>query len=66
MKISMPGAISGLQRPDYGGYVNQPRPWSFLVSMEYSLAFMPRFEGKSKSYRCSLFGSQQKMYQLAG
>ena len=55
----------GLQRPDYGGYVNQPLPWSFLVSMEYSLAFMPTFERKSKSYRCSLL-VVSKMYQLAG
>ena len=53
--ISMPGAIGGLQRPDYGGY----------VSMEYFLAFMPRFERKSKSYRCSLL-VVSKMYQLAG
>ena len=42
----MPGAIGGLQRPDYGGYVNQPLSWSFLASMEYFLAFMPRFESR--------------------
>ena len=63
--IGMPGAIGGLQRPGYGDYVNQLLPWSFLVSKEYFLAFMPRFERKSKSYRCS-FLVVSKMYQIAG
>ena len=63
--ISMLGAPGILQRTNYGGYVNQLLPWSFLVSKEYFLACMPRFERKSKSYRCSLL-VVSKMYQIAG
>ena len=63
--MSMLGAPGVLQRTNYGGYVNQLLPWSFLVSKEYFLACMPRFERKSKSYRCSLL-VVSKMYQIAG
>ena len=63
--ISMLGAPGVLQRTNYGGYVNQLLPWSFLVSKEYFLACMPRFERKSKSYRCSLLVVSM-MYQIAG
>ena len=50
MSISVPRAISRLQR-----HVNQPLSWSFLVSMEYFLAFMPGSRGISLQF----VGSQQ-------
>ena len=63
--IPMLGAPCVLRRTNYGSFVNQLLPWSFLVSKECLLACMPRFERKNKLYRCSLL-VVSKMYQIAG
>ena len=61
----MLGAPGVLHRTNYGSFVNQLLPLSFLVSKECLLACMLRFERKSKSYRCSLL-VVSKTYQIAG
>ena len=54
MTIGMPGTIGKPWKPDYGGYVNQLLPWSFLVSMEphscnYALDFVLHAEDEVRA-----------------